>query len=133
MVYQHPQLKFVVCPQAMHYDPLQNLCTIVSMFFLSQYLAINPDQSVITIRLELCGIRPWHRLTTHWHLFFSISHRGSNIFVIATSVLTSKQHPHFSPNDFSLNIRITFQHSISEQIHNSFIHIAIRLPLFSLL
>ena len=36
MVYQHPQLKFVVCPQATHYDSLQNLCTIVSMFYLSQ-------------------------------------------------------------------------------------------------
>ena len=33
MVYQHPQLKFVVCPQAMHYDSIQNLCTIVSMFY----------------------------------------------------------------------------------------------------
>ena len=35
-VYQHPQLKFVVCPQATHYDSIQNHCTIVSMFYLSQ-------------------------------------------------------------------------------------------------
>ena len=33
MVYQHPQLKFVVGPQEMHYDSLHNLCTIVSMFY----------------------------------------------------------------------------------------------------
>ena len=33
MVYQHPQLKFVVCPQVTHYDSIQNLCTIVSMFY----------------------------------------------------------------------------------------------------
>ena len=33
MVYQHPQLKFVVSPQATHYDSLHNLCTIVSMFY----------------------------------------------------------------------------------------------------
>ena len=33
MVYQHPQLKFVVCPQATHYDSIQNLCTIVSLFY----------------------------------------------------------------------------------------------------
>ena len=32
MVYQQPQLKFIVCPQATHYDSIQNLCTIVSMF-----------------------------------------------------------------------------------------------------
>ena len=45
MVYQHPQLKFVVCPQATHYDSLQNLCTIVSMFIFCNHLAIDPDQS----------------------------------------------------------------------------------------
>ena len=33
MVYQYPELKFVVCPQATHYDSIQNLCTIVSMFY----------------------------------------------------------------------------------------------------
>ena len=33
IVYQHPQLKFVVCPQATHYDSIQNHCTIVSMFY----------------------------------------------------------------------------------------------------
>ena len=33
MVYQYPQLKFVVCPQATHYDSPHNLCTIVSMFY----------------------------------------------------------------------------------------------------
>ena len=32
MVYQHPQLKFVVCPQVTHYESIHNLCTIVSMF-----------------------------------------------------------------------------------------------------
>ena len=36
MVYQHPQLKFVVCPQVTDYESIQNLCTIVSMFYLSQ-------------------------------------------------------------------------------------------------
>ena len=36
MVYQHRQLKFVVCPQATHYDSIQNLCTIVSIFCLLQ-------------------------------------------------------------------------------------------------
>ena len=30
---QHPQLKFVVCPQATHYDSIQDLCTILSMFY----------------------------------------------------------------------------------------------------
>ena len=32
-VHQHPQLKFIVCPQATHYDSLHNLCTVVSMFY----------------------------------------------------------------------------------------------------
>ena len=36
MIYQHPQLKFIVCTQASHYDSIQNLCTIVSMFYPSQ-------------------------------------------------------------------------------------------------
>ena len=35
-VYQHPQVQFVVCPKATHYDSIQNHCTIVSMFYLSQ-------------------------------------------------------------------------------------------------
>ena len=29
----HPQLKFVVCPQATHYDSIHNLCTIEFMFY----------------------------------------------------------------------------------------------------
>ena len=32
-MYQHPQLKFIVCPYATHYDTLHNLCTIVFMFY----------------------------------------------------------------------------------------------------
>ena len=48
---------------------------------------------------------------------FEISHRGANNSGIATSVLTLKQNPPFSHNDFSLSIRITFQHSLSEQSH----------------
>ena len=36
MVCQYPLLKFVVFSQATHYDSVQNLCTIVSMFYLSQ-------------------------------------------------------------------------------------------------
>ena len=32
-VYQHFQVKFIVCPRATHYHSLQNLCTIVSMFY----------------------------------------------------------------------------------------------------
>ena len=107
-------------------------------FSFRNHLAIHPNQSHHVYAcyhycLELCGIRPWHRLTTHWHLSSSISYQGANISGIATSILTSKQNPHFLHNDLSLSIRITFQHSLSEQIHNSFIHIAISLPLFSLL
>ena len=55
------------------------------------------------------------------------------IISVLELVSSSKQHPHFSHNDFSLSIRITFQHSLLEQIHNSLIHIAIGFPLFSLL
>ena len=33
MVYQYPQLNFVACPQETHYDSIQNLCTILSMFY----------------------------------------------------------------------------------------------------
>ena len=104
-----------------------------TIMWLSIPISLIMFMHIITIRLGLCGIRPWHKFSTHWHLSSSISHRGANISGIATSVLTSKQHPHFSHNNFSLSIRITFQHSLSEQIHNSFIHIAIILPLFSLL
>ena len=42
MVYQHPQLKIVVCPQATHYDSIQNLCTIVSMFYPMQSFDYQP-------------------------------------------------------------------------------------------
>ena len=50
MVYQHPQLKFVVCPQVTHYDSIQHLCTIVSMFHPLQSLGY---QSRL-ISLNLC-------------------------------------------------------------------------------
>ena len=43
-----------------------------------------------------------------------IYHRDANIFGIATSILTLKQNPHFSHNDLSLSIKITFQHSLLE-------------------
>ena len=62
----------------------------------------------------------WNHTMTQTHHaltpILSISHRGANIFGIETIVLTSKQNPHFSHNDFSLSIRITFQHSLLEQI-----------------
>ena len=136
MVHQHPQLQFVVCSQGdalwlttkSSYQSIHILAFVI--IWLSLPIILIMFMHVITIRLELCGIRPWHRLTTHWHLSSLIFHRGANISGVGTSVLTSKQHPHFSHNDFSLSIRITFQHSLLEQIHNSFIHIAISLPLF---
>ena len=68
MVYQHPKLKFVVCPQATHNDLIQNLCTIVSMFYPLQsfgYINLIIFMHAITIRLELCGIRTSHKLTMH--------------------------------------------------------------------
>ena len=56
------------------------------------------------------------------------------IFLVLQLVSSlQKKHPHFSHNDFSLSIRINFQHSLSKQIHNSFIYIVIGLPLFLLL
>ena len=103
------------------------------IIWLSILISVIMFMHVITIMIELYEIKPWHKLTTHCHLYSSIFYRGANIFDIATSVLTSKQHPHFSHNDFSSSITITFQHSLLKQIHNSFIHISISLPLFSLL
>ena len=104
-----------------------------AIIWLSITISLIIFMHVITIRLELWGIRPWHRLTMHWHLSSSISHQSANISGIATSVLYSKQHPHFSHNDLSLSINITFQHSLSKQIRNLFIYISTSFPLFSLL
>ena len=118
-----------------HYKSLYNSIHILAFAIIWLSIPINliMFMHVMTIRLELREIRPWHRLTTHWHLSSSISHRGTNISGIATNVFNSKQHRHFSHNDFSLSVRITFQHSLSQKIHNPFIHISISLPLFSLL
>ena len=88
-----------------------------AIIWLSIPISLIMFMYVVTIRLELCGIRPWNKLTTQWHLSYSISHRGANISGIATSVLTSKQNTRFSHNDFSLSITITFQHSLSEKSH----------------
>ena len=104
----------------------KNLCTIVSMFYLSQSFGYQSR----SVSSYLCMLSLLHLN------YVESDHDTDSLrtdFSIATSVLTSKQHPHFSHNDFSLSIRITFEHSLSEQIHNSFIHIAISLPLFSLL
>ena len=36
-VYQHPQFKFVVYPQATHYDSIQNLCTMPMFYPLQSF------------------------------------------------------------------------------------------------
>ena len=62
----------------------------------------------------------WNQTMTQTHHALTpiLFNRGANIFGNATSVLTSKQNPHFSHNDFSLTIRINFQHSLLEKIHS---------------
>ena len=64
MLYQHPQLKFVVCPQATHYDSLQkslyNSIHVLAFAIIWLSIPICPIMfiHVITIKFELCGTRP---------------------------------------------------------------------------
>ena len=137
MVYQHSQLKFIVCPQATHYDsPQKPLYKILILAFTIIWLSI-PIIFImfmhdITIRLAHVDqtMTQTHHAPTSF--IFHLSSR-CKLSSIATSVLSLKTISSFSHSDFSLSIRIIFQHSLSEQLLTSFILVAIGLPLFLLL
>ena len=85
----------------MHYDSLQNLYTIVSMFYplqsfgyqsrlISSYLCMLSLLGLNYVGSEHDTDSP---CTNTYPLQFS--HRGANNSGIATSVLTLKQNPHF--------------------------------------
>ena len=138
MVYQHPQLKFVVCRQVTHYDSIQKFYTIVSMFYPSQSFdyqsrSISSYLCMISL-LGLNYVKSDHDIVSPRTNTYPLQFLTEVLIFLVLQLVSSLQNKLLIfHTDFSLSIRINFQHSLSEQIHNSFIHIAISLPLFSLL
>ena len=119
MIHEHPQFKLIVCPQVIHYDSQQNLLykIVLILAFTNIWLSIPivfiMFMHAITIRIAHVDHTMTETHNTPTPILFDPSLRYQ-FFGIATSGLTSKQHPHFSHNDLSLSIRITFQLSLSE-------------------
>ena len=122
MVYQHPQLKIVVCPQSTHYDSIHNLYTIVSMFYSLQSFGYQSRLiSSYPCMLSLLGlnyVEPDHDTDSPSTNIYPLQFLTEVLtFPVLQLVSSLQKNPHFSHNDFSLSIRITFQHSLSERIH----------------
>ena len=123
MVYQHPQLKFVVGPQEMHYDSLHNLCTIVSMFYPLQSFGyqsrlISSNLCMLSL-LGLNYVGSEHDTDSPCTNTYPLQFLTEVLIFPVLQLVSSLQNKIliFSHNDFSLSIRITFQHSLSEQSH----------------
>ena len=43
MVHQHPQLKFIICPQVMHYDSRQHFVQKYTLLSFHNHMAIKPN------------------------------------------------------------------------------------------
>ena len=140
MVRQHPQLKFVVCPQVTHYDSTLHFLHKYPLLSFRNHMAINPNLFIVFVHifsLRLYKLSHVDQTLTYTQypptpLFFFLSPRYK-LSDIATSALTSKDIHLFHTLILTLSIRIIIKHSCSNQIPTQLVLVNIGLPLFSLL